>query len=185
MTRERIEQLYFNWLYAMIIPQELKDSYRQLCRCLHDMNFRFSVPMDMNREEDGLYLRWRFADDTAIDTRIVSALLDSKPCSVLEMMAALALRCEEAIMSDPAKGDRTALWFWCMIQNLGLDSMTDRYFDEAYTSAVVNRMLDRQYAPDGSGGLFLVKHCRHNMRNAEIWYQLCWYMDELLHEMED
>ena len=43
---------------------------------------------------------------------MISAYLDNKTCSVLEMMIALAIRCEEHIMDDPDVGNRTGQWFW-------------------------------------------------------------------------
>ena len=104
---------------------------------------------------------------------------DDYECSVLEMMVALSIKCED-IMGDDRFGDRTGQWFWGMIVNLGLGSMTDDRFDELYAEDVINIFLDRRYDPDGKGGLFRIKHCRQDLRNVEIWYQMCWYLDTLI-----
>jgi hypothetical protein len=45
---------------------------------------------------------------------------------------------------------------------------------------VLDRFLDRDYEPDGRGGLFRVKHTDEDLRFVEIWYQMNWYLDELL-----
>jgi hypothetical protein len=101
------------------------------------------------------------------------------PCSVLEMILALAIRCEENIMDDPLKGDRTKQWFWGMINNLGLDTMTDMNYNERFIDDCVCRFLNRDYEPDGRGGLFTVRNCYEDLRNVEIWYQLLWYLDTI------
>ena len=100
------------------------------------------------------------------------------PCTMLEMMVALAIKCEE-IMDDASIGDRTGQWFWGMIHSLGLSSMSDRVFDRDYVDDVIARFLDRDYEPDGRGGLFTVRHCSHDLRTVEIWYQLSWYLDSI------
>ena len=95
------------------------------------------------------------------------------------MMIALAIRCENDIMDNPNMGDRTSQWFWGMITNLGLGSMTDRNFDIRYVDEIIERFLDRKYEPDGKGGLFRIRHFNRDLRKVEIWYQLCWYLDSI------
>lgn len=149
---------------------ENKNSFRKTLRRLHDIEFRFIIHNDKNRALDGIDLRTRFMGD---DVRY----LDDRPCSVLEMMIALAIRCEENIMDNTELGDRTGQWFWGMVVNLGLGSITDDKYDEEYVDFVIERFLDRDYEPDGEGGLFHIRRCRQDVRNVEIWYQLCWYLD--------
>jgi hypothetical protein len=96
------------------------------------------------------------------------------------MMVALAIECEVTIMDDPNIGDRTGQWFWGMIVNLGLGSMTDYKFDDIYVEGVVRRFLDREYEPNGKGGLFTVKNCRYDLRTVEIWNQMCWYLGTIM-----
>ena len=95
------------------------------------------------------------------------------------MIAGLALRCEENIMDDPQYGDRTGQWFWGMISNLGLGSMTDDRYDRAYVDFVIDRFLNREYEPNGRGGLFTVEKSKKDLRRVEIWYQMCWYLDSI------
>lgn len=130
--------------------------------------------MDANRVKDGLNLRNRFARETNHSYSDVSLYLCGT-CSVLEVMTSLALRGGEDIM-----GDDPSIWFWKMIENLGLDSMTDTYYDEDYVNEIIQNMMNRRYRENGKGGLFIVKSPRYDMRKAELWYQMCWYIDELL-----
>lgn len=156
--------------------------YRSLLRHLHDIDFTYMIPMDGNRAEDGINLRYRFGEENGYDDHEIAAELDIFPCSVLEMMVALAIRCEESIMYDSEYGDRTALWFWSMIKNLGLGRISGYPINKAYVDDVISRFLNRDYRPDGKGGLFAVKNCTDDMRTIEIWYQMCRYLDCIAEE---
>lgn len=181
MTRTNIEQEYFEWMYELICDGRYskETSYKKLLTYLHDVEFVYSIPKDSNRAEDGEDLRYRFAYEM-YDHNDRDYVVDclSRPCSVLEMMIALAIKCEET-MDDPSVGDRTGQWFWRMIVNLGLGGMYDRRFDIKYVGEVVDRFLRRDYEHDGSGGLFRVKHCEHDMRKFEIWIQMLWMLDTI------
>jgi hypothetical protein len=136
--------------------------------------------MDANRYEDGIDLRYRFGYAENIGSTLIADYLDDRPCSVLEMLIALSIRLEEHIMNDPAIGDRTGQWFWNMIANLGLGSMDDAKFDRKCAEDIIQRFLNRDYERDGKGGLFTIEHCKEDLRNVEIWYQACWYLDRVL-----
>lgn len=179
---DEINNEYFEWIYNLVCANRYSKqiSYRKLLMYLHSTEFIFSIPRDGNRADDGLALRYRFAYDyaDAHDTEIENAeeYIDG-PCSVLEMMVALSIRCEE-FMDDPSIGDRTGQWFWGMIVNLGLGSMTDSHFDKERVVDAVNRFLNREYEPNGEGGLFTLRKPCRDLRSVEIWYQMCWYLDE-------
>ena len=180
-TRDIVENEYFNWLCGLISEKRRSKeiSYRKLLAYLHNTEFIYSIPRDGSRAADGLNLRYRFTYDyTSGDPDDINLYLNG-PCSVLEMMVALAIRCEEQIMDDPVIGNRTGQWFWGMIVNLGLGSMTDNRFIKSRVEEIVYRFLNREYEPNGKGGLFTVKNAWDDMRDVEIWYQLCWYLDSI------
>lgn len=182
MTRDTLAKQYFEWLCGLADVRGLSDisSYYRLFDVLHRIDFQVLIGMDENRAEDGIELRYRFGSELGYEQAMIASLLDIYPCSVLEMIVALALRCEENIMSNPQEGTAVSKWFWIMIQNLGLESMSDNNFDEEYCRAVIHRFLNREYMRDGTGGLFVIKNCKHDLRGVEIWYQMCWYLDGLL-----
>lgn len=170
-----IEEEYFKWLYDYVGKSRGLVSYEKLFMMLYDIEFTFTLTRDVNRAKDGINLRNRYAKEVG-DYAILDVLED-KPCSVLEMILALAIRCEETIMDDPRYGDRTSQWFWSMINNLGIDYLTDDRFNPTIASDVIYRFVNREYEPDGQGGLFYIRDCIDDLRRVEIWTQLCWYLD--------
>ena len=67
-----------------------------------------------------------------------------------------------------------------MIKSLGLDSMEDRYFQEEAADYIVQRFLDRGYKTNGEWGLFTVQNFICVFLIVDIWYQMCWYLNEYL-----
>ena len=169
---------YFDWMYNLVCRNRYSKniSFKKVFSYLNDTKFTYSIKMDLNRAKDGTELRRRYANEFKI-ANIYDRICG--PCSVLEMMIALAIRCEETIMDDENFGDRTDQWFWDMMKNLGLGHMDDDEFDEEYVSDVITRFLNRDYEPDGRGGLFFVRNCDIDLRDVEIWIQMLWYLDNI------
>ena len=179
MTRKVLVDRYFNWICDVVCDgrRHKRASYRKLLHYLFNKEFYPIIDMDDNRAGDGIELRYRFAYQHMHSYAMIDEYFDDKPCSILEMMAALVLRIVENIVDDPDNGAPSGEWFWDMIDNLGLGNLSDSVWDEEYADEVINRFLNREYEPTGEGGLFTVKHCRQDMRDVEIWYQMCWYLD--------
>ena len=182
MIEHEINEDYFEWLYEGMCGNRYSKniSYRKLLEHLHNTNFRYTISNDKNRASDGIDLRYSFALSQGCEDEpeLITDYLKG-PCSVFEMMVALAQRCE-SVMDDPKIGDRTGQWFWGMINNLGLGGMNDNRYDEQYVDDVIDTFLDREYKSNGKGGLFTIRNCEYDLREVEIWYQLCWYLDTIV-----
>lgn len=162
---------YFEWLVSKIGRSR---KYRNLLSELHAQEFTYTIDRDFNRADDGIQLRRRFGEYANYDRELRHL---EGPCSILEMMIALSIRCEDQIMYDESYGDRTGYWFWNMVENLNLRSMNDRHYSSAFTRQVIKAFLNRNYDYDGRGGLFVVPNPREDLKNVEIWYQLNWYLN--------
>ncbi|MCM1525224.1 MAG: hypothetical protein NC120_12295 [Ruminococcus sp.] len=181
--KENIDNVYVKSIASLITDrQHPYKSYSKLLNSLYCIDFTYSIHLDGNRYEDGVGMRYSFGWNNNIPEAVIASYLDVRPCSVLEMMAALALRCENEIMCDPEKGDRTGMWFWGMMRSLGLEHMKNDIFDENQVKKAVNKMLERNYCFDGKGGLFTVKDPPCDMRTTEIWYQAMWYLNRYKEE---
>ena len=173
----KIEAEYYYWLCDIINVDQYNVSYWLLIKKLQDTEFIDKVPNDDNRIDDGKKLRDIFADETGYTNY---TFLDG-PCSMLEMLIGLSIRIED-ILEDCEEGDRTRVWFWEMIKNLGLDKYDDEsYFDHGGSDAIVeilDKLINRKYGRNGNGGLFPLKDAKKDQRNVEIWYQMCAYLLE-------
>ena len=177
MTQETLSNEYFDWMYSRVCGEDL--SYTKLLKRLHETVFTYTILMDDNRASDGVNVRYQFAYENDYHPAMIAEYIDNKPCSVLEMMVSLANRCED-IMANDEFGNRTKQWFMSMIYSLGLKRMTDSMYDETFVDRAITRLLNRNYKSNGEGGLFTVERPRRDMRLVEIWYQMCWYLDEVL-----
>lgn len=174
--RTNLIEGYRDWLYNIILLDDYVDRYEMLLDYLLGRRFTWFVDHDDNRAEDGYLLRQEFMVEFGLtDDDWYDELPDR--CSVLEMMIALASRCED-VLYEPDAGDRTAIWFWNMVWNLGLEHMDDERFDELQCDICVNQLLDRVYKRDGEGGLFPCRDKKIDMRKAEIWYQMNVWIEE-------
>lgn len=173
---------YFEWLINKVFNPEqthLLNRYTKLLSYLFNVDFYSAIENDENREEDGLALRNYFMDlHPGIYPDALSAL--SNRSSVLEMMIALADRCETHIMSNPQYGDRTYVWFWSMIENLDLLKCDNENFNKDYADFIIFRFLNREYEPNGKGGLFTTNDESVDMRNIEIWCQLHMFLRPII-----
>jgi len=114
--------LYFKWLCDKVVAEP--NQYNKLLSHLFSKPYNPRCELDKDRATDGLYLRKEYFGE-----------ISDEPCSVLEMMVALAVRCEKSIMSNDDKGDRTSQWFLEMLVSYGLGQMTDDNFDSMYVDS--------------------------------------------------
>lgn len=181
MAKRSIFDEYMSYLAIKKIKltKEEAASYNFLFLELAKIRFDFVHPMDENRYIDGLSVRTDFQFETGKSIFPEDGLMAE--CTVLEMLVALACRCENQIMRNVDVGDRTKVWFFVMLDNLGVKITNNEWkFD---TSELIQEhikvFLDRKYNPDGSnGGLFPLKKPLKNQRNEQIWNQLMAYINE-------
>lgn len=183
MTENAIREEYFDWLYGLVCDDRYsRTSYRKLFSYLFEREFLFIVPMDENRWKDGVDLRYDFGRIFGYPDPTIASYLDIRPCSVLEMMIALAIRCENQIMENDEYGNRVGQWFWEMMVNLGLGHLTDNNYSESEAEDTIDIFLSRGYSRDGRGGLFTIHDSSKDMRQIDIWYQMCFYLNEMIGE---
>lgn len=181
---ERIADEYKGWLIGLCADW-LADygSYYGLLNYLYSKEFYATIRSDENRISDGTRLRFRFVEDDPVYTYAdVYLYLEKRPCSVLEMMMGLAMRCEEHVMTDIYGGDyNPGKWLYGMFTCMHVEHNTDDFYNDDEVVTAVTKMLDRKYSKNGDGGLFLIHDKDRDMRKTEIWYQLMWYLNEVIY----
>ena len=171
-----IDDLYFEWLYGQIAAVTNRNparSYWSLARQMYSTPFAWFIPNDDNRAEDGKELRYEFHDQT--NTPVTQEWMEL-PCSMLEMMIALARRASFETGLEPL------WWFWKLMDNIELKNYTDITYNVAVTQVVdetLARINQRTYRKNGRGGLFPLSHTQKDQTQVELWYQMASYlMDE-------
>lgn len=186
MKEKKINDEYFSWLYFKVKKQPR--TYLKLSKFLHTIPFRWTVPNDDNRCEDGLNLRQLFVDEQGFDEgHLVIRYFLKAPCTVLEVLIALAARLDFLMCELNDQENHEPRWFREMLENLGLAEYTDNYnssvrFDEMTEQdiyRIVEVFMDRTYDSSGRGGLFPIKkRAKQDQRKVEIWYQMMLYLSE-------
>lgn len=172
-----IKDDYFEWLSEICTPNFYdRGRHRNLLSYLFSVDFIVRNPEDQNRYDDGLSLRYRYSVEEEVDISSIRYEFRNKNCSVLEMLVALAIRCEEDIMADEDYGDRTGYWFWSWINNLEID-LTNDEFDEGLCDRKLADWLLGYYERDGYGSIFYIPDCEYDLRDLDIWLQLNYWCE--------
>lgn len=163
---------YIKWLMKLV---NAKPRHYDLFETMFGVEFTYFVGNDINRAHDGLALRDMYMDDTGFHE--LYDILDNEPCSVIEMLVALAIRMAD-LMHDADVGDKTGHYFWLMIDNLGVKCTTLNEGDRANIVQKCLDFCDRKYDQGGTGGILVVQNPPKDMRKVEIWCQANWYLTE-------
>jgi hypothetical protein len=190
-----MKESYFNWLLDKVCDNDkysfdkFVSHYKRLLKELYSVEFVSIISNDDNRIMDGIALRDKFVYDMCIENYDYF----DEPCSFLEMLVALAIRCEKDIMVQTTDYDRTATWFWLMLDNCGLSNYTDRNFNIDKVYNILDRVIYRTYFRDGTGGLFRISNFNvieeagnePDLRKMELWYQLSFWLQENYYLIDD
>lgn len=170
---------YVYYLYRIV--QNGGENHRKLCVELFKNRFfitRSAPKRDIDREKDGLELRKEWSNDS----------LDGEfhviPCTMLEMIIGISKRMSEQLMDEDGE-DKTAQYFWEIMENLGLTCMDDDNFGwetglaQKKIAKTCEILCKRQYNPDGTGGgMFPMPGILGiNQKKIEIWYQMQEYIN--------
>lgn len=160
---------YIHWVLKDKLGLNDKEvrKYSKLMSVLAEVEFVWRHPMDENRAIDGLELRSDFEYETGEYLDKSSGL--TAGCTFFEMLAALAIRCEDQLMRNLSEGDRTSKWFFEFLTNLEL--MDDRLRDDDIKDIAEGFM-------DGDIDMFPLKHKGIVQKNEQIWKQLSAYINE-------
>lgn len=169
---------YFDWICDQIKVEEQTLHWYEVLWVMANTDFYAINPMDENRIEDALDLRMEYWAD-----RSKMKNVEYEPASVLEVLVALARRGERDIMHDPDYGDRSSVWFWIMVENLGLCKFAgygtlDSPKMRNELDEILRNFVDRRYDRAGNGAIFRSRSDTVDMRKEELWRQMNYFFDE-------
>lgn len=136
------------------------------------------ITEDTNRIGDAIWFRKRWHIGAGYSDEEIKEFLAQR-VSILEIMCSLAEQCEK-ILRTAESGDRTAWWFWSMVDSMGLADETNDNFHPIAVRDAVNRVNYREYGYCGDGGLFCVPNADTDFRNIELWIQAMRYCGYIL-----
>lgn len=151
---------YYRWLLDRINagPGAFYCRYQRLIEKLYLTKYEWHFELDANRAVAGQGLRSKFAYEEGVNCED-----SSSPCSVLEMLEALA-----ESMSD-TYGYSIAKWFWEMIVNLGLNYCPDDQYDEHEVKDILYAWMDGKYSRNGEGSPFPLENYAGDARHLQLW----------------
>ncbi len=170
-----LDEAYFVWLYSQVASIKNRNraqTYWSLLRFFYTKEFTWSdIEKDENRAKDGKNLRTEFIRDTGIEVREEGWL--ELGCSMLELFISLSYRLTFEGDGEPSE------WFWGIVENLGLIECTDANpANESILNDILDKVIHRDYASNGAGGLFPLQNSQQDQRNIELWYQAQAYLLE-------
>ena len=170
------EEDYFYYLLGFLDGDERYRvfDYIDILHELFTTPFIWKVADDANRARDGIALRDRFEDESG------EHLYMNRGCSMLEMMVALAVRMEDDILFDPDFGDRTAVWFWDMMEDSGLI-----FYDLDHFSVPLGQKCPKKWSKNplknfDYGTLFRSKSGQNGPKVVSLWYKMNEKVKEML-----
>lgn len=170
---------YFLWLCSLVDAD--LERYSELLYILYNIEYRWSIRQDESRATEGIMLRDEYYLSSNMEEYWV---LDwDGPCSVLEALIPLARRMDD-ILTDEFTGDRSRVWFWRFIENLGLRPYDNNHLlNDIYDACeydvqlIVNKWLDREFEFDGTGSIFPVPGAVGDQREISTIYQMYNYVN--------
>jgi hypothetical protein len=142
---------------------------------MHQVEFTPLVEFDENRVAVSSGLRNEFQHYAgSLGPAELSDLVEPD-ASVFEVLIGLAGQADDMIPLS------IQTWFHIFIENLGLDRYTDEYLarrSDAPVERIIHNFNNRQYRPNGRGGIFPLRHPKEDQREVELWYQMGLYMTE-------
>lgn len=168
---ERAYQAYLGWLTNQIEPNRQRN-FNELFRIMHTKEFVYVMANDDSRMQDAHDVRSDYFREFQIKPYVTTDLLG--PISVLEILIALSRRMSFMTSEDPGG------WAWVLLQNLELDRysgrISRRWAEEI--DDILERLIWRQFAPDGLGSFFPLAWPEEDQRSVELWYQMATYLAE-------
>ena len=179
---------YFKWQMNKVNVSDDENGYSYLCAILHEILFYPLVDMDENRWFEARRYRWDYAAEHGYSEiwqqdEMANQLDETLGgCTVFELLISLAEKMKFETEDGPYDAT-TEKWFEELISNMGLETYTNREFnenEEAYFEAEekIQRMIFRRYRASGEGGLFPLRFPRQDQRGVELAIQLNDYLAE-------
>lgn len=139
---------------------------------LFDTTFVSFDEFDDNLVENSMNLRGIFLENSCAGLKFYEIYGGFEyECTVLELIVYLSIKIEDEIMTNDMFGERYSVWFWQMLDSLGVKNMTNSAYDEDKVIQIMENFIEKRYKKNGKGGLFTTKNSKIDMKSMDIWSQ--------------
>ena len=180
MNFMRETEQYYDWLYKIVCgewePRNL--SFHRLLMYLFNRDYIPACEMDICRATDGTSLRYRFASENDIPYERINMAFQGVPCSMLEMMVALAIHSRGAHHGRPQHGQPCGTVVLEHDRQPGSGCHGRHPFQRRARRTDPGPVYGSGLQPNGAGGLFTITRTSIDMRTIDIWYQLMNWLNE-------
>jgi len=145
------------------------DDWEAVFRAGFEVDYRWDIPIDEDRAIDGIAMRRYFEYDTG---RLLPENVWKKPCSMIEMIAALDIRGYKDLLSGYDNMSPEDIFLYNM-HSLGIKKRTKN-------EEIIKKKFLQEEKNDGEGGLFWVKNCEISVKEQEVFWKLTLALDEIL-----
>lgn len=161
---------YFDWLCDTVLLHQTHPDHTLLLKTLHKFVYTPQNDFDIRRIHKALELR-EYSE---------CYVTPNTPASCLEVLVSIALDAETSVMKDSEYGNRTANWFWIMMQNLNLLQYTDYNFSKYDVEDILKKFVNRRYTKSGNGSIGFTRNRnnRKDFRKMDIWQQFNIFLTE-------
>lgn len=132
-----LERHYISWLQDMVDPSH---SFGLLIDYLYSVAYEWNEKIDENLDWLGRDLREQFMKERDICDMSGMAIVLVHPCSIIEVLCAVAQDIEYSVLGYSDCGHNIALRWFDIIEYLGLDL----YFDECFEEEAVKKIVDEE-----------------------------------------
>lgn len=171
---------YHNWIISLVDSEDhyLAREYSQLMGFLDDYSFKWVLKLDEDRAKDGIQLRKEYDFEYSRgDISIYDELFDV-PCSVLEMLVALSLRCYDEFLSGfDVKKVTPHKVFLHILTSLDLFSETNNRFSYEKCVKNVKSFIEKLHVNGRYLTVFKIDPKVANPHKMELWWQMQRYID--------
>lgn len=162
---------YFVWLVEWIDDGD-RDDMLPVLSYLFKKEYVWYTDLNATQAMSSMDLRERFDPDNADEAK------EERPCSVLELLVALAVDIEENICGVYGH-ENPARWFWEWLNNLGIDDRcTGRGYSKDYLDQCIDDWLEGDITRSGKRSPFPIKRKGVDQRKKTLWMQCMAYVNE-------
>lgn len=164
---------YLDWLRWLIGRSGIELPVGEAVE-LFNKKFEPVIKYDENRAVDGKVLRHVYEEETGQ----TCSLGENEPCTMLEMMIALARHMFDTMDGwIPDNFNTVGRWFHEMLDNMAGPRKRSKWDSHRWDDAL-EQILNRTYSETGEGGFFPRQNCTEDQRTVELWNQMQGYLLE-------